>query len=380
MQPTTLALLQLFRADQALREAVANLEAVTREVRTQESRIQQLQQRLSTAQSRLRELQARAANSELELKSREAHIEKLRARQQTASNNKEYQTLLMEINAAKVDKSKLEEATIRLLEQVDSAAAEVQTLTSTLQADQARLAELQARVGDKAAAAQAEVDRLRPQREAAAAALRPELLERFERLAERFDGEVMAAIEKPDPREDEYLCSGCNMALVPNVFNRLKNPGEDKVVACPSCQRILYIPDNFVVEPPQAKKPRARTTRKVVRTPKEETGQQPSRWQALVTAAQGESVRNAIEANQSAVECTVEINGEVVGTFKGKSADHLERVIRVNLEESRLVAEVKVTPLAKTASASPAQNDSPSPSAASGVTSPSSGATADAAP
>lgn len=341
MQPTTLALLRLFRADQALREAVAHLDSITKEVRTQESRNAATRERLTAAQARLKELQARSANHELDLKMREEHIEKLRNRQQTAANNKEYQALLVEINTAKVDRAKIEEATIKLMEQVETATAEVSRLTTTLEADSAKLAELQARVGDKAAAAKAEVDRLRPERDAAAAALKPELVVQFDRLAERFDGEAMAAIDKPNPREEEYLCLGCNITLVTNVFNQLKT--RDDVVTCPSCRRILYIPDTLVTDPAPAKKARGKSERKVVKVKKETLPAAPaSKWQDLVTAAQGESVQCAMEADHKPVECRVEINGEVVGTFKGKSAEHLEKVIRFQLEEKQMKADVRV--------------------------------------
>lgn len=364
MQPKTLALLELFRADQALREAVSHLESITREIRTQENRIAQLRQRLDAAQTRLKEQQARLANLELELKARQEHIEKLRARQQVATNNRDYQALLIEINNAKVDRSKIEEATIKTMEQVEAATVEVQTLTQALQADTAKLAELQARVGDKVAVAQAEVDRLRPIRDAAAAAVEPALLTQFERLAQRFDGEAMAAIDRPNPKEEEYLCTGCSMALVPNVFNQLK--ARDEVVTCPSCRRILYIPDSLLT-PPAPKKSKSKSSRKVVVV----QGKEPSsenKWESIVTAAQGESVRDAMEARHDPVECRVEINGEVVGVFKGKSADHLERVIRFRLEESRMSADVRVQPVsAAGTAASPTDGHASSGLAAEGV-------------
>ena len=105
MGPSNVALLKLYRADQALREAGAKLNAVTRDVRAQEARNTQLKARLEAAQTRLKELQSRNANNELELKVRGEHIDKLRDRQSSAVNNKEYQALLVEINTAKVDRA-----------------------------------------------------------------------------------------------------------------------------------------------------------------------------------------------------------------------------------------------------------------------------------
>jgi predicted nucleic acid-binding Zn-ribbon protein len=345
MGPSNLALVELYRADQSLREAVGHLESVTREVRQQETRNAQTSARLTSAQTRLRELQSKSANLELDLKMREEHIEKLRNRQSMAANNKEYQALLVEINTAKVDRAKVEEATIKMMEQVETVSTEVKNVGAILAADDAKLAELRQKVGDKAAAAQAEVDRLRPARDAAAAGIRRETLELFDKLADRYDGEAVAAIDRPNPREEEYLCLGCNMGLVADVFNKLKT--RDDVVQCPSCKRILYIPDHLTLETTTTKKSRGKSERKVTRVvkPAAEMAQPPGKWDKIVTAAQGESVEGARDADHKPVECKVEINGEAVGTFRGKSADHLERVIRVRLEEQGIAgAEVKVTP------------------------------------
>src|SRR5436189_5687071 len=114
-------------------------------------------------------------------------------------------------------------------------------------------------IGVTIARLQGEIDALRPARDAAAAAVPAKARQAFERLAERFDGEAMAALQKPDRRHEEYICGACNMALVVDVYNRLHT--RDDLVFCPSCQRILYIPDDL---PPEvavkAKKPEKSST------------------------------------------------------------------------------------------------------------------------
>lgn len=347
MGPSNVALLKLFRAEQSLREATSRLNAVTKDLRLQETRRNQTGTKLQAAQTRQKELQSKSANFDLDLKMREEHIEKLRGRQQLAANNKEYQALLVEINTAKVDRAKVEEQAIKLLEQLESTATEVKNLTTALESDEAKLAQMKAEVGDKAAAAQAEVDRIKPERDAAAAPIKPQILQEFNRLADRYEGEAMAAIDKPNPREEEYLCTGCMMSLVADVFNKLKT--RDDVVACPSCRRMLFIAEGATFETTTAKKTTTRskstaksTDKKVIKTDFEPKAPE-SKWAAIVTAAQGESVRDAVEADNNPVECVVSVNGELVGQFKGKSPEHLERVIRFRLEEAKMSADVKVT-------------------------------------
>ena len=116
MGPTNVALVKLFRADQALREAQERLDAASKNVRVQERRVNDLTEKLKVAQTTLREAQSRAKQLELDQGSRDAHIEKLRTQQSVAKNHKEYQTFLIEINTQKVDRAKVEEDQLKIEE------------------------------------------------------------------------------------------------------------------------------------------------------------------------------------------------------------------------------------------------------------------------
>src|SRR4051812_17459577 len=213
MGPTNVALVKLFRAEQDLRAAQARLDEAGKNVRLQERRVNDLDAKLKDAQTRLRQQQSRAGQLDLDMRARDAHIEKLRTQQQTAKNNKEYQAFLIEINTGKVDKAKVEEEAMRLMEQADKAGAETGAITAQLDAERKRLTELAAQIDETLKALQVEVDALKPAREAAAAALPPKILAEFERLSDRFDGEALSALAKPDRRREEYLCTSCNMDL-----------------------------------------------------------------------------------------------------------------------------------------------------------------------
>lgn len=246
MGPSNIALVKLFQADQALREAQARLDAATRDVRIQERRVNDLSEKHALARSNLREAQSQAGVQDVDLKVRDAHIEKLREQQQITQNNREYQALLVEINTAKVDRNKVEDEAIKLLEQVERLNKEQAELNTQLEGEQNRLKEMRTLIHDRIAALQSEIDALRPKREQAAAEVPAKLRDVFERMADRYDGEALAAIAKPDRRREEYVCTSCNMELVPDVYNKLHS--RDELVFCPSCRRILYIPEDLPLE------------------------------------------------------------------------------------------------------------------------------------
>ncbi|HEY7086442.1 MAG TPA: C4-type zinc ribbon domain-containing protein, partial [Tepidisphaeraceae bacterium] len=239
-------LVKLFHADQQLRAAQARLEAASKDVRIQERRVNDLAEKQRLASSKLMESQSQTKQIELDLKTREAHIDKLRTQQQNAKNNKEYQAFLVEINTEKVDKGKIEDELIKYMEQVEKGQKELAELNTQLEAEQAKLQGVRQGIGDKLTTLQSEIDALKPPREAAWNATQAKARELFDRLADRHEGEAMAPITKPDRRREEYVCGACNMELVVDVYNKLHS--RDEMLFCPSCRRILYIPQDLPPE------------------------------------------------------------------------------------------------------------------------------------
>lgn len=246
MGPTNVALVKLFQADQQLRAAQAKLDAATKNVRIQERKVKDLAEKLKLQQHKLRETQSASGQLDLDIKSRDARIEKLRTQQQSAKNNKEYQAFLIEINTEKVDKSKTEDQQLKLMEEIEKLQAEVKETAALSEGEAGKLATMQAEINDTIATLTAEVDALRPARAEAAAAAPKKGLDAFDRIVDHMEGEALAPIQKPDRRREEYICGGCHMDLVVDMYNRLHS--RDEITFCPNCRRILYIPDDLPPE------------------------------------------------------------------------------------------------------------------------------------
>ena len=342
MGPTNVALVRLYKADLALREAQARLDSAARNVRIQERRVTELGEKLKLGQTKLKGQQSQAGQLDLDLKTRDAHIEKLRTQQQTTHNNKEYQAFLVEINTAKVDRNKVEDEAMKVLEEVEREQNEVGAMQVQLEAENQKLEGLRQSSRDTVARLQAEVDALRPARDEAAEDCPPKARDAFERIVDRFEGEALAALAKPDRRREEYICTACNMSLVADVYNKLHS--RDDLVFCPSCRRMLYIPEDL---PPEtainSSKASGGTKKKAM--PVQKAASEPrakGKWGALLTAAQGESVKAAVDASNDPVQLQVLLNGELSGVYKGKSRENLERVIQFHMQEAGMTGEVEV--------------------------------------
>jgi hypothetical protein len=343
MGPTNVALVKLYRADQTLREAQERLDSATKSLRIQERKTNDLAEKLKLAQAHAKELQVKSANLDLDLKTRDAHIEKLRSQQQVAKNNKEYQAFLLEISSGKADRAVVEENAMAVLAEVETAQKEAADLAASVETERAKLVEMKSQASATVAKLTAEIDALRTPREAAAAALLPKARDVFNRLAEHHEGEALSAIMKPDRRKEEYVCSACMIDLVVDIYNKLHT--RDEMVFCPSCRRILYIPDDL---PPELavhkKKAQPAVTADGTERPKEAPRAR-GRIGDLLAAAQGESVKNAMDAGQNPQEYQVSVDGKIVGVYKGKTAENLERVILFRMEEAGEKHEVHLIPV-----------------------------------
>ena len=144
----------------------------------------------------------------------------------------------------------------------------------------------------------------------------------------------------------------CMMDLVTDVYNKLHT--RDDMVFCPSCRRILYIPDDLPPDMAVHKKRGSPASTAAGATTAEspadrdrppEAPRAKGRLGEILTAAQGESVKNAVDADQNATEFHVTVDGRVVGIYKGKDAGNLERIIVYRLDEAGLKNEVHVNPV-----------------------------------
>src|SRR6185295_9272895 len=103
----------------------------------------ELTERISATSAKLKEQQAHGHNLDLDLKTRDAHIEKLRIQQQQAKNNKEYQAFLVEINTGKVDRNKVEEDALKVLNEIEKMQAEMKEMNAQLEGEKSKLATMQ---------------------------------------------------------------------------------------------------------------------------------------------------------------------------------------------------------------------------------------------
>lgn len=215
------------------------LSSKQRSVTAHTHRLNSLGEDIARQHENVQRQQVEADRLDLEVKSREAEVTKLRTALNTARTNKEYAAILTQINTDKADNAKLEDRILQILAKVDEMRTEAKKLDEQREQEMRRLAQLQNEHDDLKRETGSKVQQLQAEREEAADGVPPTVLQTFERVAERYDGEAMAMVVRTNPRREEFICQGCNMTVTLEKVNALIT--RDEVQQCQSCGRILYL-------------------------------------------------------------------------------------------------------------------------------------------
>jgi len=215
------------------------LSSKQRSVRAHTRRLNSLGEDIATQHENVQRQQVEADRLDLDVKSHEAEISKLRTALNTARTNKEYAAILTQINTDKADNAKLEDKILQILAKVDEMRTEVKKLEQQREQEMRRLAQLQNEYDELQRETEGKVQQLQAEREEAAEGVPPTVLQTFERVAERYDGEAMAMVVRTNPRREEFICQGCNMTVTLEKVNALIT--RDEVQQCQTCGRLLFL-------------------------------------------------------------------------------------------------------------------------------------------
>jgi predicted nucleic acid-binding Zn-ribbon protein len=158
-------------------------------------------------------------------------VERLKARTSEIKNNKEYQALLKEIEAAEQENKAVEDDILALMEKIDAAATAITAAEKNSRDEDAAIAAEQneheadiAKIGEELKAAERE-------RQETASRIEPSMFARYQRLSATKSGTAIVEVRGES-------CSGCFMSIPPQVYVNVKK--NESIITCPQCYRILY--------------------------------------------------------------------------------------------------------------------------------------------
>ncbi len=207
-------------------------EAKPQEIKTLEADFEAEKQHLAGLEKDSLDLQKQRKEKELELAGKEENARKLQTQLYSLKTNKEYQTMLQQIQDVKADTSVIEDKILELFDKLDKIKSGIEQEKQKLKEQEQVFNEKKTKIEDRIKEIDDRLTQLETQRKEAIADIESKILSQYERILHNRDGLAIVNV-----RNDS--CGGCNMFVPPQVINLIKM--YERIITCEICNRILYI-------------------------------------------------------------------------------------------------------------------------------------------
>jgi predicted nucleic acid-binding Zn-ribbon protein len=228
--------LQRLQELQVLDSRVAGIE---RKLEAIPGRIQAIRDGLQQAKAAVDAIRAKLDAARKDIRAKEKELEyqaaqrkKLEAKLYEVKTNKEYSAVLAEIEGAKVEKERLEEEILGLMELQERLTREVADGEARLRPQEAEAQVQEAAAAEELRALEVDVEAARSEREGVARDVPRDILVQYGRLLRGRAGLAVALVGS------NGICSGCRVTLTPQRFNEVRQSSQ--IFVCESCGRFLY--------------------------------------------------------------------------------------------------------------------------------------------
>jgi hypothetical protein len=223
--------------------------AVPVEVAHLEKDLLAAQETIEKERAVLVDLQKDRRKLEMMLQDVEAKITKYQGQLSAVKTNKEYQAMLKEIDNFRAERAGLDERILVEMEEGDRRGSQIRALEEALARKRRETGEGKVRLDADLSELRRKVDVLETERRDTATGIPPVLLEPFLKIARQRKGLAFVAVR-------DELCAGCHVRVMPKLIQQVRRA--EGLIACDSCKRFLYVPDDAGGAAPQSEGSTAR--------------------------------------------------------------------------------------------------------------------------
>lgn len=228
--------LQRLQELQALDTRIAGLErkleGIPLRIEALRSAYQQAKAVVDTLRGRLETIRKDIRAKEKDLDFQGAQRAKCEAKLYEVKTNKEYSAVLAEIETLKIEKGRIEEEILGLMETQERVAREIGEAEQRLRGQEEEVTTQEAAATKELHALEADLAGVRGEREGSARDIPRDLLGQYSRLLKGRSGLAVALVGPSG------TCGGCRMSLTPQRFQEVRQ--STQIFTCESCGRILY--------------------------------------------------------------------------------------------------------------------------------------------
>ncbi len=205
-----------------------------RQIKAGEAIVAKAQADLDAARESLKQARVSCDERQLQLKWREDRIEDLRKKLNTASSNREYDTLKEQIAADEQANAVLSDEILDGLERLDVLEQEVTEAESEWKKSESEQKERIVEIEKRMVSVCEDLEHFHQEREKAEAEIPSEALADYTRLTTAKGEDALAPVENEG-------CGGCYQTLTTQTMDRLRL---SQLVRCPNCNAFLYLSED----------------------------------------------------------------------------------------------------------------------------------------
>lgn len=224
-------LIKLQTIDNEKRSLQSTLDSVDSRIESIERPLKEYEQAWQRKKEKLEGLRKIYRNREREVQTHRHQVEKSQEKSRSVKTNKEYQSILKEIDELKTKISNIEDEMLENLEQIESIEVEVDNDKNELTLIQSDIRQEIRAIEDETVVTREKLNILLKNREAVIEGLSPLVLTYFEKVRAKVGLLTVAAAK-------DAVCQGCHVNIPPQLYNDLQR--YEQLVQCPNCQRIIY--------------------------------------------------------------------------------------------------------------------------------------------
>ena len=206
-------------------------------LKTQEGNTQKIMAKLEQIQEQQRSLATEAKKKEQEVAAHDQAIAKRKLQLQEAKTNKEYQALLLQIQADEAARNALDEEALEAIDKAEKFAANFLPVEAELKKAQELYETTKKKFLAEKPQIESEIADYHQQLQAEEVKLPREFREIYDRLVRSAGGANALAVV-----EQQKYCGGCNHQIPVNSLAQIL---AKKPIVCSSCARLLYVPADF---------------------------------------------------------------------------------------------------------------------------------------
>jgi uncharacterized protein len=234
-------LIGLQHLDSEIRHLSVFLDGIPSLLEDIHKRIQAGSKEVAQARERLAQNQKRRREQEGRVKDIKVQITKYKRQLNEVKTNKEYTTLLKEIEEAQHSVDSMEEEVISEMLAADDIEEEIRAATRRHEQEEENLVKEQEVLKQKKTEMEAKIERLTAEKDSVLPQVPSDQVALYQRISIKKSGVALSPVNGD-------FCSMCHMRIRPQVLNELRDT--KKLILCENCGRILY----WVKIPPEQKK------------------------------------------------------------------------------------------------------------------------------